>query len=351
MNRIPRREAGFSIVELLIAVALGLIILAALTTFFVQTSANRHEMERNTRQIENGRFAIDTLRDDIVMAGFFADMAPGATPTWLTNAPCPADVASLGFAVAPTYTVPSPIFGYPDGTGAPACVDNAMGASDVLVVRRFNSEPITVAAAQAALPVDFPANLQWYVQVSECTDDDTNFPGQPFVVGTGSTVFPLHKLNCTDIADVWRLREEVYYVRNYSTVVGDGVPTLVRKSIHISAGNVIMREEPLVEGIQSLRVDYGIDNTGDGLADVWRRCDLATPCAAADWANVTAAKVFVLSRNLDPSPGYVDNKTYTMGLSGTTAATNDAFKRHVYTAQVNLPNRSGPREPQFNAAP
>ena len=45
-------EAGFSLIELMIAVTLGLIVLAALTTFFVQTSGNRQEMERSTRQIE-----------------------------------------------------------------------------------------------------------------------------------------------------------------------------------------------------------------------------------------------------------------------------------------------------------
>jgi hypothetical protein len=47
----------------------------------------------------------------------------------------------------------------------------------------------------------------------------------------------------------------------------------------------------------------------------------------------------------------VDNKTYNMGLSGSTTATNDAFKRHVYSAMVSMPNRTGPREPQLAAAP
>ena len=46
-----RCEAGFSLVELMIAVALGLIILAALTAFFVQTSDNRRELDRNTTSI------------------------------------------------------------------------------------------------------------------------------------------------------------------------------------------------------------------------------------------------------------------------------------------------------------
>ena len=344
-----RREAGFSIIELMISIGLGLVILAALTSFFVSTSANRHELERSTRQIENGRYAIDTLRDDIVLAGFYADLAPGATPAWQTNAACPANIAALGFSLAPAYSAPVPIFGYADGTGAPtACLPNIVAGTDVLVVRRFNSEPVPVATAQLGTPSDHPNNLQWYLQISECAADDPNIP---FKVDVGSSSnFTLHKLDCAAAADLWRLRESVYYVRDYSTTVGDGIPTLVRTELHVSASGT-MDVLPLVEGIQSFRVDYGVDNDNNGSADAWRRCDTTTPCTATDWSNVVAAKIFVLSRNIDTSRGWVDNKTYTMGLSGSVGPFTDAFKRHVYSAQVNIPNRTGPREPQFKTAP
>ena len=57
-----RNQSGFSLTELFIAIAIGLIVLASLTTFFVSTSSNRREIDRSSRQIENGRFAIDVLR-------------------------------------------------------------------------------------------------------------------------------------------------------------------------------------------------------------------------------------------------------------------------------------------------
>lgn len=350
-----RREAGFSIIELMISIGLGLVILAALTSFFVSTSANRHEMERSTRQIENGRYAIDSLRDDIVLAGFYADLAPGATPAWQTNVACPATVADLGFSLTPAYSAPVPIFGYADGTGAPtACLPNMVANTDVLVVRRFNSESVPLATAQLSTPVDHPNNVQWYLQISECAADDPNIP---FKVDVGSSAnFTLHKLDCAATADLWRLREQVYYVRDYSTTVGDGIPTLVRRELHPTSnppasGKDAMEELPLVEGIESFRVDYGVDNDNNGSADAWRRCDTTTPCTATDWSNVVAAKLFVLSRNIDTSRGWVDNKTYSMGLSGSVGPFTDAFKRHAYSAQVNMPNRTGPREPQYKTAP
>ena len=50
-----RREAGFSIIELMISITLGLVILAALTTFFVQTSQNRREMDRQEEDVSRER--------------------------------------------------------------------------------------------------------------------------------------------------------------------------------------------------------------------------------------------------------------------------------------------------------
>ena len=346
MTHTSRREAGFSIIEMMISIVLGLVILAALTSFFVSTSVNRTEMERSTRQIENGRYAIDTMREDVVLAGFYADMQPLSVPTWTTNPVCPVNIADLGFAASPAYTAPLPVWGYADGAGAPACITDLAPNTDVLVVHRFGSESFTPAQAAASTPSGHPASSQWYIQVSQCASDAS--PPGPFIVAAGNGTFNLRNQNCTTTSDVWQLREQIYYVRTCSVnCPGDGIPTLVRKALNIGGG-ANMEDQPLVEGIQGFRVDYGIDNNNDGLADVWKRCDAATPCTNAEWGNVVAAKLYVLSRNLEASPNFVDNKVYSMGLSGTVGPFNDGFKRHVYTAQVNIPNKTGPREPQLD---
>ena len=347
------RQSGFSLVELMIAVTLGLIVLAALTTFFVQTSANRTEMERNTRQIENGRYAIDSMREDVALAGFFSDTAPLVVPTWTTNPACPATITDYGFAASPgVYTSPLPVFGYADAAGTPGCLANIAPGSDVLVVRRFNSEPNTVAEASASTGA-----ARWYLQNSQCIDDS---PDYPFKVGLGdSGVFALREVKCAGVARVWRLREQVYYLRTCSVCPPDApvdtIPTLWRAELDpadtSADGDAIMRHSALVEGIEALRFVYGVDTNGDGLPNEWKRCDAAAPCGAGVWANVTSVKVYVLSRNLEESRDYTDTKTYAMGLAGTVGPFNDKYKRHVYTAQIAMPNRSGSREPQLSAPP
>ncbi len=338
------RSRGFTLIELMIAVALGLIVLAALTSFFVRTSANRSEMERNSRQIENGRYAVNALRDDLALAGFYADITQPSSTVWQTPAACVTTVADMGVVpdgLAPK--LPVPVFVYPEGVGRPVgCTPDYLAGTDVLVIRRFNSEPVTVASITGSTP----AANQVFVQVSACKDDP---PGTPYLIDTGANAanLKLKKLDCATAAQVRRYREQLYYVRDYSTTAGDGIPTLVRVELDGSAAGIISNPVPLVEGIENLRVDFGIDTDGDGFPEAWKRCVAAAPCTAADYSNVMAAKVHVLSRNLEKSSGYTDDKTYSMGASGTVtpASAVAGYKRHVYSAQVAMPNRSGPREP------
>ena len=59
-----------------------------------------------------------------------------------------------------------------------------------------------------------------------------------------------------------------------------------------------------------------------------------------------ALRLHLLARNNEKSPGYQDNKTYSLGLSGTvTPAGGDAqFKRHVFSQAVRVVNVSARRD-------
>jgi type IV pilus assembly protein PilW len=64
-----RLQAGLSLVELMVSVTLGLMILSGVLVVFVNTSAARNEVERTTRQIENGRYASELLSEDFSSPG------------------------------------------------------------------------------------------------------------------------------------------------------------------------------------------------------------------------------------------------------------------------------------------
>jgi type IV pilus assembly protein PilW len=114
---------------------------------------------------------------------------------------------------------------------------------------------------------------------------------------------------------------------------GKPIPTL--KRIELQSGpswNTVS----LVQGIENFQVEYGIDTSGDGVPDSY----VTAPANTNDWSNVVALRIHLLVRNIDTTPGYKDTKQYNLGLAGTTAAANDAYKRHVYTALVRVNNVS-----------
>jgi type IV pilus assembly protein PilW len=115
----------------------------------------------------------------------------------------------------------------------------------------------------------------------------------------------------------------------------------------VVGGNTAFRIVPLVEGIEYLKLEYGVDdapgtaNTTTGLiGDATVNSYTALP---ADWTTVIASRVYILARNTEGSLGFVDDKTYNLG-TVSVPAFNDNVKRHVYQAEVRLTNVAGRRE-------
>jgi type IV pilus assembly protein PilW len=98
---------------------------------------------------------------------------------------------------------------------------------------------------------------------------------------------------------------------------------------------------PLVEGIEYMQVDYGIDSDGDGaLNGSYSSC---SACTTDDWSKVVSVKVNLISRNLVTTNGYTDSYTYNLGTAGSVAPA-DGYKRHAYTQVMRLVNPSSRKE-------
>lgn len=338
--------AGLSLVELMISMALGLIILAAVTTVFSNTSASRNELERTSRQIENGRYAVEILSDDLRLAGFAGELDVAVLPA-PTALPDPCSTTATEWPAA----LPIHVQGYDNGAGAPACLPALQAGADVLVVRRVKTCVAGVAGCQAATAG------QPYIQVSLC---NTEMATTPYVLGPqGATNFNLTIRGCATAAGLRQYLVNIYFIStNNGAVPAQNVPTLMRMEL-TGAGWV---QTPLVEGIEQLNLEYGIDTNGDGNADAYTADPTAYvftytnpacagPCPARNWANVVTARFHLLARNIDASPGYTDNKTYNLGLDAAGAAVtytpaggDRSFRRHVYSGLVRIVNPAGRRD-------
>ncbi len=98
----PRRRAtcraGFSLIELMVALTLAGILLLGLSVFFVSSSRSFSEAERASRQIENGRYALALIAEEIRHAGLLrrsGQRTLNLPPTPPSRCPIPGATRSL----------------------------------------------------------------------------------------------------------------------------------------------------------------------------------------------------------------------------------------------------------------
>jgi type IV pilus assembly protein PilW len=397
MKKAQGSQQGFTLVELMISMTLGLFIILALVTMLINVNRNNSELTTANRVIENGRFAVQLLVADVSHAGYWSGHVPQFDSLTASTTTAPTDVPTaipdpclaftavnwnavytnnlVGIAVQGT-DVPNPV---PSPT-TPFCagvVTNPQPGTDVLVVRHV--EPCLVGSGTDDCS-DTRGNPSphLYFQASRCSSD-----GQAYSLTT--TTFVLKAGDCATTAPIRRFASSIYYVRNYANTVGDGVPTLVRARFGVTdstaAGNApqFLSEQALVEGVEGFRVEYGLDNKsdtgatvdlaalgsplnwqstailntptnrGNGLPETYVRCTQAVACTADQMVNVTSLKLYVLVRGERTSPGYVDPKKYCLASSCAAATdylvpTATGYKRHMFMQTVRLTNVAMRRE-------
>jgi type IV pilus assembly protein PilW len=335
-----RSQLGVSLVEVMVAMAIGLGLLTVLATVFASSSRSQKEVTLTAQQVENGRYALELLTDDLRHAGFYGTYFNLTTAAALTD-PCSVDPAIIRTGLR------LPVQGYDSSAASPVtCLDdgNHVDGTDVVVVRRASTNVVTAATAAAN------ANVV-YIQ-GTASPNNTNNP----IVALGSGTFNLNIRNGTGAnvtAPIRKFETHIYFVAPCSVPTGAGgvctatddggtpIPTLKRLELTTDAGgNTAFVTVPLVEGIDNLQLEYGVDTDNDGGPNGALSGDPGTPAA---WQNAMVARVYVLARNTQPSPGYIDNKTYNMGATSV-AAPGDNFRRHLYTGAIRLKNVSERRD-------
>lgn len=351
----PRAQRGFTIAELMIAVAIGLLILAGMTTLFVSNSKAQTEIEKANRQVENGRYAVSLLAGDLRNAGYYGEFDPTelATPAAVPD-PCALTIAALKGGL------PLHVQGYDNAAGSVlSCLTDVKAGTDVLVLRHART---CVAGAANCDPLSAGGPFFQASLCSNPTELDSGDAADHYALDTDTTLLTRHKRDCDQsagsgtLAAIRKYETHIYFVANNDNSA-DAIPTLKRAELSSSSGGALtMTVVPMVEGIDNLQLEYGIDSNGDGVADLYSAnpatangCVAAT-CAAENWRNVVTVKLNVLARNTEASYGFTDTKSFVLGNDAggnpnNVAAAGDHFKRHAFQAMVNLPNPSGRKLP------
>lgn len=354
-----QKQKGMSLIELMVAIAIGAILLAGLATIFFNSSRSQRELSKSGELIENGRYAINLLGEELRHVGYFGQFYDIGVSTGTLPDPCVTDPATLEGNMA------QPLSGYtaPDESTIADITSTSCGGllpntnlepgTDVLVVMRADT------ATSNASTIDGNTYIQANFVEETMFEGDGGAPPST----CGDPPHPCYKYpttaGVTTVADTRQFHVFTYFVApcvlgNGTDGICDGsedhMPTLKRLELtNDGSGSPDIAITPLVEGVEKFLVEYGIDNSpntadpvtgqfGDGTPDSY----VAAP-SAAEWPDVIAARVYLLVRAPRETPEHSDTKQYSMaGL--TFGPYNDKYKRHVFTTDIRPVNLAGRRE-------
>ena len=128
MSSPVNRRSGFALIELMIAMVLGLLLMTGAIQVMLSSKQTFSANEDSSRTQENGRFALDLLIGDVRMAGF-RDPANGDIPSFFLTDACD----TLNPCTSNGVTVASDRLAVQfDPDDDLDCVGNAVAATDLL---------------------------------------------------------------------------------------------------------------------------------------------------------------------------------------------------------------------------
>jgi len=383
-------QRGLSLIELMVAMTLGLMILSGLAVVFATSSQSQRELQRSAQQIENGRYAMDVLTHELHHAGFYGRYAAYATGTALPDPCVTGDETALlaalaypvqGFVAADAASRPS-LTGTSCTTYLPSA--NLHPGSDIIVIRRTATTPLrhpTDGLTPAVGSADTAVSNEVYLQ-SNPESAEIQFGNGAAITATsnasGGTANIKQKNGNGE--SIRKFNVLIYFVAPCSIPAsgtictganddsGKPTPTLKRLELTVSGGSRTFNVAPIAEGIDVLKIEYGIDNSpstanasttriGDGAPDLYMPNASSNAPSAADFPNAVSAKVWLVARSPEASAGYTDTKSYPVATSasalgaGTVAGSGltygpykDAFKRHAFFSEIRMTNLSARRE-------
>ncbi len=379
------RARGFSLVELMVAVVIGLLVLAAVTTVMVNSKKNYTIQDSLARLQENARVAVDFLTHDLRMTGYYgcSNDRSQIKNNLVGGAGAPIQIEAIENGSASWYP-----------TGNANAITETVLATDALTLRFMETANLEVIApfmSDPSAPVTIKpgSNLKKgdTVMISDCagsdmfqiTSDGPNTSGTlahaPSVGAPGNVdedndntnkFGPQKDKMYEDKSFISKFTERRYFVGARCASTGAKCATGENNGDRCTKANSckcdsehrcsLFRQydgavQELVEGIESIQVLFGEDTDGDRVPNVYVSGDMVS-----NWTRVVSVRIGLLAYTQasetatgeyggvrDEGQQYDVNGTVLTSKVGADPTKNEIeakrVKRRVFTTTVALRNQ------------
>lgn len=276
------RPSGFSLIELIVSLGLGLFLIAIMINSTSAVLRSGRTVEQTGEVAETSRYLSNLLNTELRLAGFFGQIEYRTDSSALLP-----DICAGPLAAGPNNAIAFPVQGLGNiSAGQRLCGgDQLLEGSDVLLIRRAGTSTETLGGKLTA--------AQHYIQAT---------PSE-FIVATGAnqSSLNLYQANGVTAAPVRAWHQTIYYVSADNTF----------KRRRFYRGK-LSPSEPLAEGIDDFQLVYGIDRSGNGIANAQNQqpAFVDMPGSPQDWANTVAVEFYLLISSTEISSAIRETQNY-----------------------------------------
>lgn len=298
---------GFSLVELMVSMAIGSVLLAGVLTVYVNSNNAFHVSNSLNTLVSDARFATHLIRQDVQLSGSHGLAQKDASFTNTGIANIASDCAVQWFANITTNITGSNNTN-PYSATCISAADGYVANSDVLVIRYADPAPVADA--------DIVANTVY----------SRNNLGEGILFTNAIPALS----NAGFTAQNNQYNSVAYYISDHTDSAGDGYPSLHR--IRLVAGPAL-EDEVVVPGVQDMQIQYGFDSDDDGSVDQYINAD--NPII--DWTfepdvnHILSISLSLLLVAETPEAGLNTAKTFNYADKQVVVANDGKFRRLITT--------------------
>jgi type IV pilus assembly protein PilW len=313
-----RTQGGLTLVELMVALAIGAFLIAGAVSVFAKTRDLYRTNEDAARLQETARYAMSIIEADLRMANYWGlnsrpDLASIQATSAQVSTACGADWAVDLINYVDGVNGDDTTGPYASHLGC-AATGTLETSSDVLTVRRAGVTPLDAGDINSS---------GGRLKIASARIQSVVFSG---------TAVP------TGFLQTRNLFANSYYVAR-DPAPGDpvvGQPELRRKHLNTDVAVLQVDDELVVPGIEDLQFQVGVDTDADQSADFYINPDDLegdVPPGAA----IVAVRVWLLTRAERPDFSFRNDRTYQYA-DRAAFAPNDQFRRVLVSKTVQLRN-------------